>query len=82
MVHQFIETGIEEIWVQVSETLNSVFLEFSIGSEMATCQVLLQQFPNRCAELSSTSTTETLEHPPYIRDLESSGSLWWKLISF
>ncbi|GBN41878.1 hypothetical protein AVEN_224614-1 [Araneus ventricosus] len=27
---------------------------------------------NRCAELSSTSTTETFEYPPYSRDLAPS----------
>ncbi|GBN04449.1 hypothetical protein AVEN_46916-1 [Araneus ventricosus] len=44
LVHQSIKTGIEEIKVQVAETLNDGFLNFSIGSEMTTCQVLLQRF--------------------------------------
>ncbi|GBL78266.1 hypothetical protein AVEN_42814-1 [Araneus ventricosus] len=77
-VHQFIETGREEIRVQVVEPLNDAFLDIGIGSEMAKCQVLLQESEemkitwcknrsrNSCAELSSTSTKETLEHPPYI----------------
>ncbi|GBM11760.1 hypothetical protein AVEN_22901-1 [Araneus ventricosus] len=42
-VHQFIETDIEEIRGQVMEPLNDGFLDFGIGSEMATCQALLQQ---------------------------------------
>ncbi|GBN40944.1 hypothetical protein AVEN_94326-1, partial [Araneus ventricosus] len=42
-VHQFIEDGIEEIRVQIAEPLNDCFLDFGIGSEMAKCQVLLQQ---------------------------------------
>ncbi|GBL85651.1 hypothetical protein AVEN_193113-1 [Araneus ventricosus] len=37
-MHPFIETGIEEIWVRVSEPLNDGFLDFVIGSEMAKCQ--------------------------------------------
>ncbi|GBO04224.1 hypothetical protein AVEN_216033-1 [Araneus ventricosus] len=40
--NQFIETGIEEIRIQVAEPLNDGFLNFGIGSEMATFQVLLQ----------------------------------------
>ncbi|GBN72379.1 hypothetical protein AVEN_149271-1 [Araneus ventricosus] len=42
-VNQSIETGIEEIRVQVAEPLNDGFLHFGIGSEMATFQVLLQR---------------------------------------
>ncbi|GBM72030.1 hypothetical protein AVEN_89787-1 [Araneus ventricosus] len=80
-VHQFIENGIEEIRVQVAEPLNDGFLDFGIGSEMATCKLLLQQSEemkitwcyngsrNTCPKVSSTSTIETLEHPPYCRDL-------------
>ncbi|GBL79445.1 hypothetical protein AVEN_92613-1 [Araneus ventricosus] len=41
-VDQSIETGKEEIRVQVSEPLNDGFLNFGISSEMVTCQVLLQ----------------------------------------
>ncbi|GBM09584.1 hypothetical protein AVEN_29435-1 [Araneus ventricosus] len=41
-VNQSIETGIEEIRVQVAEPLIDGFLNFGIGSEMATCRVLLQ----------------------------------------
>ncbi|GBN24045.1 hypothetical protein AVEN_265365-1 [Araneus ventricosus] len=56
-------TGIIKIRTQVSDSLNDDFLDFFIGSEMATCQVLLQQSEemkitwcenrsrNRCAEL-------------------------------
>ncbi|GBM07659.1 hypothetical protein AVEN_228160-1 [Araneus ventricosus] len=83
-VHQFIKTDIKEIRVQVADPLNEGFLEFGIGSEMVTCQVLLPQFEemkitwcenrsqNRCAELSSTSSTEILEHIPYSQDLAPS----------
>ncbi|GBN33566.1 hypothetical protein AVEN_218046-1 [Araneus ventricosus] len=42
-VHQSIETGLNEIRIQVSEPLNDGFLNFGIGFEMATCQVLLQR---------------------------------------
>ncbi|GBO25829.1 hypothetical protein AVEN_266167-1 [Araneus ventricosus] len=41
-VHQNIETGIEETRVQIVETLNDGFLNFGVGSEMATYQVLLK----------------------------------------
>ncbi|GBM18353.1 hypothetical protein AVEN_127805-1 [Araneus ventricosus] len=34
----------EEISVQVLESFNDGFLDFGIGSEMATCQVTFQQF--------------------------------------
>ncbi|GBN40913.1 hypothetical protein AVEN_64921-1, partial [Araneus ventricosus] len=37
-VNQSIETGMEEIRVQIAETLNDGFLNFGIGSEMASCQ--------------------------------------------
>ncbi|GBM11463.1 hypothetical protein AVEN_240613-1 [Araneus ventricosus] len=43
LVNQSIETAIEEIRLQVAEPLNDDFLNFSIGSQMATCQVLLQR---------------------------------------
>ncbi|GBM96383.1 hypothetical protein AVEN_64086-1 [Araneus ventricosus] len=42
-VNQSIETGIEEIKVQVPEPLKEGFLNFVIGSEMAICQVVLQR---------------------------------------
>ncbi|GBL79096.1 hypothetical protein AVEN_92352-1 [Araneus ventricosus] len=42
-VNQFIETGIEEISLQVAEPLNDSFLNFDIGSEIETWQVLLQR---------------------------------------
>ncbi|GBN33026.1 hypothetical protein AVEN_264403-1 [Araneus ventricosus] len=42
-VNQSIESGVEEIRVRVSEPLNDGFLNFAIGSEMATCRVLLQR---------------------------------------
>ncbi|GBM23589.1 hypothetical protein AVEN_196661-1 [Araneus ventricosus] len=38
-VNQSIETGIDEIRVQIAETLNDGFLNFGIVSEMVTCQV-------------------------------------------
>ncbi|GBN64218.1 hypothetical protein AVEN_15602-1 [Araneus ventricosus] len=41
--NQSIKTGIEKIRVKVLETLNYDFLNFGIGSEMATCLVLLLQ---------------------------------------
>ncbi|GBL61168.1 hypothetical protein AVEN_211934-1 [Araneus ventricosus] len=41
-VNYSIETGVEENRVQVTESLNYGFLNFGIGSEMASCQVLLQ----------------------------------------
>ncbi|GBL80367.1 hypothetical protein AVEN_92276-1 [Araneus ventricosus] len=40
-LNQSIETCIEEIGIQVAEPLKDIFLNF--GSEMATCQVLLQR---------------------------------------
>ncbi|GBN01099.1 hypothetical protein AVEN_198810-1 [Araneus ventricosus] len=42
-VNQSIEIAIEEISVHVTEPLNDGFLNFVVGSEMATCQLLLQQ---------------------------------------
>ncbi|GBO18378.1 hypothetical protein AVEN_210149-1 [Araneus ventricosus] len=42
-VNQPIETGIEEIRVLVAESLYDGFLNFGIGSEVATCQVLFQR---------------------------------------
>ncbi|GBM69220.1 hypothetical protein AVEN_210441-1 [Araneus ventricosus] len=42
-VNQSIETGIEKIRVQVAEPLNDGFLNFGIGSEVATCRVLFQR---------------------------------------
>ncbi|GBN94332.1 hypothetical protein AVEN_47723-1 [Araneus ventricosus] len=42
-VNQSMETGIEEIRVQVAEPLNEGVLHFHIDSKMATCQVLLQR---------------------------------------
>ncbi|GBM35289.1 hypothetical protein AVEN_38156-1 [Araneus ventricosus] len=42
-VNQSIETGIEEIRVQVAELRKDGFRNFDIGSEMVTCQVLLQR---------------------------------------
>ncbi|GBN98560.1 hypothetical protein AVEN_6307-1 [Araneus ventricosus] len=41
-VHQFMELGMEEIKVQAAEPFNDGFLDFAIGSEIATCEVLLQ----------------------------------------
>ncbi|GBL90594.1 hypothetical protein AVEN_179494-1 [Araneus ventricosus] len=41
-VNHSIEIGIEEIRVQVAEPLKDGFLNSGIGSEMATCQELLQ----------------------------------------
>lgn len=42
-VNQSIETGIREIRIQVSEPGNDGFLNFGIGSEMTSCQTLLQR---------------------------------------
>ncbi|GBO31852.1 hypothetical protein AVEN_113709-1 [Araneus ventricosus] len=42
-VNQSIETGREEISVQIAEQLNDGFLDFGIGSGMVACQVLLQR---------------------------------------
>ncbi|GBL83829.1 hypothetical protein AVEN_132706-1 [Araneus ventricosus] len=42
-VNQSVETGIEEIRVQVAEPLNDGFLNFGIGPKIVTCQVLLQR---------------------------------------
>ncbi|GBN03228.1 hypothetical protein AVEN_5405-1 [Araneus ventricosus] len=42
-VNQSIETGIEEIMVQIVGQLNDGFLDFGIGSGMVACQVLLQR---------------------------------------
>ncbi|GBM97440.1 hypothetical protein AVEN_254704-1 [Araneus ventricosus] len=38
-INQSIETSIEEIRIQDAEPFNDGFLNFGIGSEMATCQV-------------------------------------------
>ncbi|GBL78204.1 hypothetical protein AVEN_42771-1 [Araneus ventricosus] len=65
-VHQFIETGIEEISVQVAEPLNGSFLDFGIGFEMATYQILLQ----RSEEMKITRC----KIPPVGR---VPMSLWW-----
>ncbi|GBM17587.1 hypothetical protein AVEN_80888-1 [Araneus ventricosus] len=39
----FMDMCTHKIRVQVAEPLNDSFLNFGIGSEMATCQVLLQR---------------------------------------
>ncbi|GBL88116.1 hypothetical protein AVEN_219744-1 [Araneus ventricosus] len=72
MVHQFIETGIKEIWVQVSETLNSVFLEFSIGSEMATCQSSARPSPRVLSRTENDEPAQDFQRgssspAPYMR---------------
>ncbi|GBN89802.1 hypothetical protein AVEN_41699-1 [Araneus ventricosus] len=42
-VNQSIETGVEETRVKIAEPLRKGFLNFSMSSEMTTCQVLLQR---------------------------------------
>ncbi|GBM23656.1 hypothetical protein AVEN_167148-1 [Araneus ventricosus] len=49
-VNQSIETGVEENKIQVTESLNYGFLNFGIGSEMASGQVL----PQRSEEMTIT----------------------------
>ncbi|GBN09134.1 hypothetical protein AVEN_4279-1 [Araneus ventricosus] len=53
-VNQSIETFMEEIMVQVAEPFKDGFLNFSVGSEKATCQVLLQ-LPEEMKSLGARS---------------------------